>query len=289
MFLGTPEPAVTPLRSLVEAGFDIVLVVSRPDRRRSRGTDVSASPVKTAALELGLPVTDAVDDAVGVDADLGVVVAYGQILRAPVLEALPMVNVHFSLLPRWRGAAPVERAILAGDEATGVCVMQVVAALDAGGVYASTEVPIGPRTTAAELTVGLAQVGAELLVSTLTDGLGEPAPQEGEASYAAKITSDDLHLDWTRPATELGRLVRIGGAWTTVRGERLRVWVATTVEGDAAAVVPGLVHVDGEGVRVAAGQGALVLDEVQPAGRSRQSADAWARGARLAADETLGP
>jgi Formyl transferase len=125
VYLGTPEAAVAPLRALVDAGFEIALVVSRPDRRRGRGGALSPSPVKAAATELGLTVTDVLDDVLGVDADLGVVVAYGRIIPSRILERLPMINLHFSLLPRWRGAAPVERALLAGDIETGVCVMDV--------------------------------------------------------------------------------------------------------------------------------------------------------------------
>ncbi len=151
VYLGTPEIAVPPLRALHEAGHDIVLVVSQPDRRRGRGGAVSPSPVKAAALDLGVPVTDRVDDVIDAGADLGVVVAYGRLIRPHVLAAVPMVNMHFSLLPRWRGAAPVERAILAGDTVTGVCIMDVADELDAGDVYAVAEVPIGDTTTADQL------------------------------------------------------------------------------------------------------------------------------------------
>ena len=140
--------AVPPLRALVAAGHDVALVVTRPDRRRGRGTAASPSPVKAAALELGLPVSHDVDDALGADAELGVVVAFGRIIKPHVLEALPMINVHFSLLPRWRGAAPVERALLAGDEVTGVCVMGVEETLDTGPVYGCRTVPIPGDTTA---------------------------------------------------------------------------------------------------------------------------------------------
>ncbi len=288
-FLGTPEAAVPSLRALAASDLDVALVVSQPDRRRGRGRGTSPTPVKAAALDLGLPVTDDVDEVAGAGVDLGVVVAYGEILRAALLDAVPMVNVHFSLLPRWRGAAPVERALLAGDERTGVCVMEVVEALDAGGVHARAEVPVGPAATAASLRAELADLGAGLLVRTLRDGLGPPEPQEGEVTYARKITGEDLHLDWTRPAPELDRVVRVGGAWTTFRDARLRVWAATPAEGDAAAVAPGhLALVDGE-VVAATGAGALVLDEVQPEGRARQAARDWANGARLTGDDRLGP
>jgi methionyl-tRNA formyltransferase len=286
VFLGTPAASVPALRSLVAAGFDIPLVVSRPDTRRGRGGATSPSPVKAAALELGLPVTDQVDDARTVEADLGVVVAFGRILRADLLAALPMVNIHFSLLPRWRGAAPVERALLAGDERTGVCIMEVVEELDAGGVHAVADIPIGPDDTADELRAELSDLGATLLVETLRAGLGPPTPQVGEPTYAAKITPRDLVLDWARPASELHRIVRVGGAWTMIRGKRLRVWEAHV--GPDVPGPPGSVVVEGGWPVVATGEGGLVLDEVQPEGKARTLGPAWANGARLAADEVLG-
>ena len=166
VYLGTPDMAVPPLRALVDAGHEVVLVVTRVDKRRGRGSDVSPSPVKAAALELGLPVSHAVDDVLAAvrdhGAELGVVVAFGQIIQPHVLEEIPMVNLHFSLLPRWRGAAPVERALLAGDAVTGVCVMALEEGLDTGGVYARSELPIGAETTASDLRTELVEVGTAL-------------------------------------------------------------------------------------------------------------------------------
>ncbi|HEX7276762.1 MAG TPA: methionyl-tRNA formyltransferase, partial [Acidimicrobiales bacterium] len=222
-FLGTPDVAVGPLRALVGAGHDVALVVSRPDKRRGRGGSMVASPVKAAALELGLPVTSRVDDVVDVGAELGVVVAYGRLIKPHVLDALPMVNLHFSLLPRWRGAAPVERAILAGDPVTGVAVMALEEGLDTGPVYASVEHPIGPEDTLDELRAALSAKGTELLLGLLAGGLPEPVAQVGETTYAAKIEPGEHHLDWSRPAGELHRVVRLGQAWTTFRGKRLLV------------------------------------------------------------------
>jgi methionyl-tRNA formyltransferase len=147
------------LRALVQAGFDIALVVSQPDKKRGRGSALLPSPVKAAALELGLPVTDKVDDALDTDAELGVVVAFGRLIKPHVLDRLPMINVHFSLLPRWRGAAPVERAILAGDTETGVCIMQLEEGLDTGPVYAVERLSIGPEETADELRDRLVGAG----------------------------------------------------------------------------------------------------------------------------------
>jgi methionyl-tRNA formyltransferase len=283
VFLGTPDVAVAPLRALHRAGFDIPLVVTRPDKRRGRGAALVPSPVKQAALELGLPVTDQVDDALTVGADLGVVVAFGRIIKPHVLAQLPMVNVHFSLLPRWRGAAPVERAILAGDRETGVCIMAVEEGLDTGGVYRAATVPIGDDESLDDLRGRLVELGTELLLSTLRDGLGEPEPQQGEVTYADKIDPAELHLEWTRPAVELHRLVRLGDAWTTFRGKRLKVW-RTQLHAERSVLAPGEL----DGTRVGTGNGLLELVEVQPEGKGRASAPAWRNGARPLAGERLG-
>jgi methionyl-tRNA formyltransferase len=260
-FLGTPETAVPVLRALVDEGHDIALVVTRPERRRGRGGDTSPSPVHLAADSLGLDVSHAVDDVVGVEAELGVVVAFGELIKPPVLAQLPMINLHFSLLPRWRGAAPVERAIMAGDDVTGVCVMQVAEGLDTGDVYGRVEVPIGARDTAAGLRRRLVTAGTALLVDQLRNGLGRPAPQVGEPTYAAKITPEELRIDWTKPAIELDRLVRVGGAWTTWRGTRIKVIEADIVEGR------------------------LVPAVVQPEGRRPMAYDDWYRGVRAGEGE----
>ena len=182
--------------------------------------------MKAAAIELGLPVSDDLRDALGVGADLGVVAAYGRIIPASILAELPMVNIHYSLLPRWRGAAPVERAILAGDSETGVCLMAVEEGLDTGAVFARRSLPIGAHESADELRARLVDVSTEVLLSALRSGLSDPEPQVGEPTYADKIDSAELELDWSRPAIELERLVRVGGAWTMFRGQRLKVWRA---------------------------------------------------------------
>ncbi len=284
VYLGTPDMSVGPLRALVDAGHEIALVVSQPDRRRGRGGRTSPSPVKQAALDLGLEVTDAVDDVLGAGADLGVVVAFGRLIRPHVLAALPMVNLHFSLLPRWRGAAPVERAILAGDERTGVDLMVVEEGLDTGGVYDRTEVEIGPDETADELRDRLSGLGAEMLVRNLREGLGDPAPQVGEPTYAHKLTVDDLLLDWAGPAVDVHRRVRVGGAWTTWNGARLKVWHTALLPGSddtgagPALAADGPVPVGPVGVDVRTGDGVVRLVEVQPEGKRRMPAADWARG-----------
>jgi methionyl-tRNA formyltransferase len=285
VFLGTPETAVPPLRALVAAGFDVALVVTRADKRRGRGGEMSASPVKAAALALGLAVTHRVDDVLTAGADLGVVVAYGALIKPHVLAAVPMVNVHFSLLPRWRGAAPIERAILAGDDETGVAVMQLEEGLDTGPVFACQHLPIEPGETAVSLRARLVAAGTDLLVRTLTEGLRDPQPQAGEPTYAAKVSPADLELDWTAPAVALDRVIRVGDAWTTFRGRRLKVLAARpqpTAPG-ADRLGPGQI----EGDRVGTGDGELVLVTVQPEGRGPQPARAWRNGARIAPGEAF--
>jgi len=270
-FLGTPPAAVPPLRALVAEGHDVRIVVTQPDKKRGRGSALVPSPVKEAAVELGIPVVHQVDAVLDTDAELGVVVAFGKLIKAHVLERLPMVNLHFSLLPRWRGAAPVERAILAGDTETGVCLMALDVGLDTGGVYACERLAVGPEETADELRARLVDFGTRLLVERLRDGLGEAVPQVGEETYAAKLEPEEMEIDWSRPADEVHRLIRLGRAWTTFRGKRLRVLRATL---DAGA--KGFPY------------GGLVITEVQPEGKGPMAAAAWANGAHPRPDERLG-
>jgi methionyl-tRNA formyltransferase len=270
VYFGTPAASVPPLRALKRAGHEIVFVVTQPDRRRGRGNAVVPSPVKEAAVELGLPVLtprrarEVIDDVATSGAELGVVVAFGQLLPAALLDALPrgFVNVHFSLLPRWRGAAPVERALLAGDAETGVTIMQLDEGLDTGPVYAHATTRIGPDETARDVTDALVLLGADLLVTTLPEiPTRAPTPQQGEPTYADKLTVEEFELHFDAPADELVRIVRAGnprpGAWTTVHGARVKVWRAQ-------------VGADGE----------FEALEVQPEGKPRMAADAWARGLR---------
>jgi methionyl-tRNA formyltransferase len=298
-YLGTPQMAVPPLRALDEAGHDVALCVTRPDRRRGRGGETTPSPVKQAATALGIPVTHDMDDVVDAGVELAVVVAFGRIIPARLLAKVPMVNVHFSLLPRWRGAAPVERAILAGDTETGVCLMRIEEGLDTGPVYAVRRVPIGEEESLQELRERLVAVGSTLLVESLAgglEGLPEPQPQVGEPTLAEKVTVEDLRLDWSLPARELLRVVRLGRAWTTFRGRRLRVLGAAVDEAGAAGSLG-----DASGRRVAhdspgtllrdavvTGEGALVLRQVQPESRSPMSAEEWLRGVRPVPGERLG-
>ncbi|MDE0613000.1 MAG: methionyl-tRNA formyltransferase [bacterium] len=281
VYLGTPEESVPFLEALDATGFEVALAVTRPDKRRGRRADPTPSPVKAAALDLGIPVSSEVDDVLDADAELGVVVAFGQIIKPHILDRLAMVNVHFSLLPRWRGAAPVERAILAGDQTTGVCLMEVAEGLDTGRVYRRVEVPIAPEATAASLRADLVDAAVPMLVSALQDGLSSPEPQEGEPVYAAKVTRDELRLDWEQSAEVLHRQVRVGGAWTTWKGKTLKIWSARPVTGS---------HPPGEldGPLVGTGDGLLRLVEVQAEGKSRQAAEDWLRGARPTPGDRLG-
>lgn len=269
VYLGTPADAVPPLEAIVAAGHEVPLVVTQPDRRRSRGKGTTPSPVRAAAEALGLPVVtpersrEVVEQVAALDADLGVVVAFGQILPTALLDAIPggFVNLHFSLLPRWRGAAPVERAMLAGDAETGVAVMAVVAELDAGGTFAVERTPIAADETAGELRDRLVTIGTDLLVRTLPTLPGAtPDPQVGEPTYAAKLTVEEFELDPAAPAPVTDRLVRAGnprpGAWLVHDGARLKVWRGR-IDGDR-----------------------YVPTEVQPEGRARMTYDAWLAGHR---------
>jgi methionyl-tRNA formyltransferase len=237
--------------------------------------------VKAAALELGLSVSDQLEDVVTAGADLAVVVAYGRIIPASILEVVPMINIHFSLLPKWRGAAPVERALLAGDAETGVCLMDIGVELDTGDVYARTVTSISADDTLTTLRARLIALGSELLVETLSTDLPIAVPQSGEISYAKKISAAELEIDWSLPASTIERIVRLGGAWTTFRGSRLKIH---EVAFGPAAGAPGTI----DSLVVGCGQGALELVVVQPEGKARQDAAAWRNGARPSSDDRLG-
>ena len=278
VYLGTPEIAVSPLVELCDAGFEVVTVVTGQDKRRGRGSSPSHSPVKAKALELGLTVTHELSDLLHVEADLGVVVAFGQIIPKNHLEQIPMLNLHFSLLPRWRGAAPVERSILAGDSVTGVCLMVVEEELDTGSICARQEVEIGDKT-GEELRQSLVEVGSSMLVKELKAGLKAPVPQNGSPTYAHKISPDDLLLDWNQPVEELMNKIRLGGAWTTFRGSRFKIWSASV--SSALSNPVGTISDD----QVAGVNGSLKLIEVQAENRGRQSFDSWQSGARLNSED----
>jgi len=249
---------------------------------------MSASPVKAASLALGLAVSSDLADVAGVGAELGVVVAYGRLIPAAVLRELAMVNVHFSLLPRWRGAAPLERALLAGDVETGVSLMALEEGLDTGPVYATGTVAIGDDDLDT-LRRRLVAFGSDLLVDLLAGGvgaLGVPTPQVGQPTYAEKLSAEDYRLDWSRPAVELVRVVRLDRAFTSFRGRRLGIVRAVAHPGAPSpeGAAPGTMLDEA----VVTGAGTLELEVVHPEGRRPVPFSDWRRGARPADGELLG-
>jgi methionyl-tRNA formyltransferase len=282
-FLGTPEAAVPSLRALVDAGHDVVIVITRPDRKRGRGGRASPSPVKACAHELGLSIGHRLSDLDGLDVERGVVVAYGRLISADVLARIPMLNVHFSLLPRWRGAAPVERAILAGDAETGVSVMTLDEDLDTGPIHVEKRVEVGERSLATLLDE-LATLGARALTEVLgsPELLANPRAQQGEATYALKLTKEDYHLRASSSVEQLMRVIRLGQAFAFVGDRRILVESATPDEGDT--VAPGSVALRDDRVLLGASNGAIALERVRPESATSMSAAAWWSGARLDPD-----
>lgn len=291
-FMGTPDFSVAILDALVAAGHEIVCVYSQPPRPAGRGQQLQASPVHRRAEMLGIPVRtpkslrkeEAQAEFAALDLDAAIVAAYGLILPLPILAAprLGCINVHASLLPRWRGAAPIQRAILAGDAETGVTIMQMDEGLDTGAMLLKDRVSITPRMNAPALHDALAAMGARLMVQALpgiADGslTPKPQPQEG-VTYAAKLTKEEGRLDFTRPAVELDRQVRgltpWPGCWIDLaNGERLKVLEALPVDGSGA---PGTL-ID-EAPTIACGAGALKLLRVQRPGKAPVAGDAFLRG-----------
>jgi len=304
-FAGTPAFAATALKALLDAGFAVPVVLTQPDRPKGRGLRVEPSPVKVLALAQGLTVlqprtlknADDRAEAVAVPLDVLVVAAYGLILPPAVL-AWPRhggLNIHASLLPRWRGAAPIQRALLAGDRETGVTIMQMDAGLDTGPMLDVVRVPIGARDTAGVLTDKLAAAGAAAIVAVLRRlARGEPlapVPQPAEgASYAAKVERADAAIDWRTDAAAIDRAVRAfdpaPGATASLRGEPVKVWRAEPVPPVAGDAAPGtVVSAAAAGIVVACGDGALRVTEVQPAGGKRMNAAAFVAGRRIASGD----
>ena len=312
VFFGTPEFAVPSLRACLESAHAVVGVVTQPDRPRGRGQQVTESPVKLLARAHGVPVLqpsrhkdeDAQAAMRAWQADLGVVAAYGKILPAAVLEIprLGLINVHASLLPKYRGAAPVHRAVIAGDAETGVSIMHVVQALDAGAVYKIARRPIGADETSAEVERDLATIGAGLVVEVIADlvaGRAAATPQDDSAStYASRLEKEEGVIDWRRPGAAIHNQVR--GlqpwplAWTFMNGHRLIIletrWSPIAPGGVSADTPPGtIIDIPRDAVRVRTGDGAIDVLTVQPEGRRAMSVRDFAAGHRLAAGSRFDP
>ena len=307
LFWGTPEFATPPLRALLGEGFDVVGVVTQPDRAvgRSRST-LEPSPVKRTALAESIPVLQPekprgleFEAALrALEPDLSVVVAYGHILPRTVID-LPRrgtLNIHASLLPSLRGAAPIQGAILQGLEETGVTIMRMVPALDAGPIMHQVTTPIAGDETAGELSLRLSELGALALVEALSLvalGQAEEAPQdEALATYAPKIEREMARIGWARPADEVSRLVRAydprPGAFTTLRGNEVKLYGARLAPGQRDAAPGEVLGIDGAGMTIACGAGALRVLAVQPAGKRRLTPGEWMRGRGIAPGDRFG-
>lgn len=306
LFWGTPEFAAPALRALLGEGCDVIAVVTQPDKPQGRHRSSAVPPpVKVVALEEDLQVLqperprgDAFVSALrALEADLSVVVAYGHILPKEVIDLPPLgtLNIHASLLPRWRGAAPIQAAILAGDAETGISIMRMVPALDAGPVLLQARTPILDDETGGELTVRLSELGALAIVEALTlvslgDAVGTPQPEAG-VTYAGKVTREQGRIDWTQPAIDVSRRIRafdpVPGAYSVLRGGEVKLFgarVAPDLTGD-----PGVVlAIDEMGMLVGCGSGGVRIAYVHPAGRRRLASLDWAQGRGVAAGDTFG-
>ena len=298
IFAGTPEFAVPALAALIAAGHEVVMVLTQPDRPAGRGMQLRASPVKQLALQHGIPVyqpeslksTEAQAPVAAAGADLMIVAAYGLILPQAVLD-MPKrgcLNIHASLLPRWRGAAPIHRALLAGDKETGITIMQVVLALDAGDMLSKAVLPITEHDTTQSLHDALAELGGRLMVETLQN-LDRITPERQDpalVTYAEKLRKEEAPLDWKRSATELSRQVRgfnpFPVAQASFHGETWRLWMAEAVAGQG---VPGTLLDTSHGIVVACGEGALRVTELQKAGGKRLAARDFLAGHPLQAGD----
>jgi len=298
VFAGTPEFSVPPLRALLASPHRVVAAYTQPDRPAGRGRQLAASPVKALAAAHGVPVHQPVNFRAEADvaalealaADLMVVVAYGLLLPQRVLDAprLGCVNIHASLLPRWRGAAPIQRAILAGDAETGITIMQMEAGLDTGPMLHVRRLPIAPGETAGSLHDRLSTLGAEALLEALpgieTGTLTPVAQDDAAATYAKKLQKDEALVDWGRSAPEIERQVRAFNPWpiaeTRLDGQALRIWRAVALAGQGGA--PGAVlAASRDGIDVATGDGVLRVLELQPPGRRAMTAQDFLNARRI--------
>ncbi|WP_426766933.1 methionyl-tRNA formyltransferase [Pseudarthrobacter sp. 1G09] len=293
LFAGTPAVAVPSLDALIEAGFDVVAVLTRPDAPVGRKRVLTPSPVAARALELGLDVIyaakvddDAVEQISAAAPDVAAIVAYGGLVP-PAALAIPRhgwINLHFSLLPAWRGAAPVQRSVMAGDDVTGAVTFQLEKGLDTGPVFGTLTESVGPEDTAGQLLERLSHSGAVLLAQTLSaieTGKASAVPQAGDVSLAPKLTLEDGHLNWQQPALAIGRQARGAtpepGAWTLLDGQRVKL-DPVRLRPDVVDLAPGALAVHGKSVLVGTGSHAVELTRIQPAGKKMMAAPDWARG-----------
>lgn len=303
IFLGTPQFAVPTLDRLLSAGHQIPLVITQPDRPKGRGNSLAMPPVKEAALRHGLEVfqpervrrPESVERLRSVAPEIMVIVGYGQILPQSILDIAPrgILNVHASLLPQYRGAAPIQWAIANGETSTGVTIMQIDAGLDTGDILRQAETPIGPDETAPQLSPRLAEMGAALLVDTLAqlDSIAPGKQDDSAATYAPILKKDDGAIDWNRPAREIHNRIRglqpWPGAYSSFRGQTLHIW-HSAITGNPSPHQPGTLLLDRRHLYATAGDGLfLELREVQLEGRKRLPGDVFSSGARLEPHELL--
>ncbi|TLM83773.1 methionyl-tRNA formyltransferase [Pseudarthrobacter sp. NamE5] len=293
LFAGTPAVAVPSLDALVNAGFDVAAVLTRPDAPVGRKRVLTPSPVAARAAELGIEVihaaridADATARISAVEPDVAAIVAYGGLVPAAAL-GIPRhgwINLHFSLLPAWRGAAPVQRSIMAGDDVTGAATFLLEEGLDTGPVFGTVTESVGPEDTAGQLLERLSHSGAVLLAQTLSAieaGKAKPQPQSGEVSLAPKLTLEDGRLNWRHPALAIGRQARgvtpEPGAWTLLDGQRVKL-EPVRLRPDVDGLAPGAISISGKSVLVGTGSHAVELTRIQPAGKKMMAAADWARG-----------
>ena len=307
VFMGTPEFAVPSLKLLVEQSYEVVAVVSQPDRPKGRKKTLTPPPVKEAALSLGIPVlqpermrsSEAVEQLAQYKPDLIVTAAYGQILPKAVLE-IPQfgcINVHGSLLPKYRGGAPIQRSIINGESETGVTIMYMAEGLDTGDMISKVIVPITDEDTSGTIFDKLSKAGAQLLGDTLpsiVNGSVQVVPQNDEdATYAPNLTREDEKIDWSNSARAIFNQVRglspMAGAFTYLNGEVFKIWSCSPRDGQTGKAAGTIVAADNAGLHVQTGEGVLVVKEVQPAGKKVMNAAQWLQGARIEPGEAFQP
>ena len=305
VYIGTPEYACVPLKALLNAGHCVKLVITQPDRPKGRGNKMQKSPVKLFAESLGIPVLsperikrspETVEAVKNADADFCVVFSYGQIIPEEILYA-PIhgsINIHASLLPKYRGAAPIQRAVLDGEKETGVTLMRMDAGLDTGDMYGNVLTPIG-RKNSAMLFDELSVLGGNLLVKLLpgiAEGTITAVPQRGESSYAKMLTKEEGKIDWTRSAEEVDRLVRAFNdspiAWTVRNGETLKIYETEICEGDVKSAPGRILSAGKDGLKVACGEGAVNILKLQAPGKKVMDSSAWLLGSRIETGSFLG-